>query len=87
MYPDLLGEFIMTLIKKGYRVSIDRDPIADGIKIHIITYDPVPYNVVKTMTFDELNSMTKDTQKIWLDGIIEWVELEFLRLRRRLRND
>lgn len=87
MYPDLLGEFIMTLIGKGYRVSIDRDPIIDGIKIHIITYEPVAYHVVKMMSLDELNSMTKDVQKIWLDGIIEWVELEFLRLRRRIKND
>lgn len=87
MYPDLLGQFIITLLNKGYRVSIDRDPIIDGIKIHIITYEPVTYNVVKTMTLDELNSMSKDVQKIWFDGIIEWVEAEFLRLRRLNRND
>lgn len=87
MYPDLLGNFIITLIGKGYRVSIDRDPIIDGLKIHIITYDPVPYNAVKTITLDELNSMTKDVQKLWLDGIVEWVEVEFLKIRRRIRND
>lgn len=87
MYPDLLGDFIMALIEKGYRVSIDRDPIIGGIKIHIIMYDPVPYNAVKMMSLGELNSMTKDVQKVWLDGIIEWVEVEFLKLRRRIKND
>lgn len=81
MYPDLLGEFIITLIKKGYVVSIDRDPVVNGVKIHIITYESVPYHAVRTITFDELISMTKDVQKSWFDHVIEWVEVEFLNLR------
>ena len=87
MYPDLLGEFIMTLIGKGYDVRISKDSIIDGIMIHIIKYEDVPYHAAKTMTLDELSSMSKDVQKMWLDGIIEWAEFEFINLRRRTKND
>lgn len=83
MYHDLLGEFIITLIGKGYKVIIDKDPVVDGVKIHIIKYESVPYHAVRTITFNELNSMAKDAQKSWFDYIIEWVEVEFLKLRRR----
>ena len=83
MYPDILGEFIMTLIEKGYEVRIDNDSIIDGVKFHIIKYESVPYHVAKIMTFDELTSMTKDTQKGWFDYFIKWAEVEFLNLRRR----
>lgn len=77
IYPDLLGKFIITLIGKGYQVRIDRDPIIDGVTIRVIKYGDVPYQTVRTMTFDELNSMTKDTQKIWFEHFIEWTEAEF----------
>lgn len=87
MYPDLLGIFILTLIEKGYRVSIDRDPMVDALIIIVSKYESVPYHAQRMMTFGELNSMTKDIQKIWFDGLIEWFEAEFLKLRRQNKND
>ena len=87
MYPDLLGEFIMTLIGKGYRVSIVRDSMVDALIIIISKYESVPYHAQRMMTFDELNSMSKDIQKIWFDSLIEWFESEFLKIRRQNKND
>jgi hypothetical protein len=77
MYPDLLGNFIMTLIEKGYRVSIYRDSINDMVTFYIIKYGDVPYHAARTITFDELSFMAKDIQKIWFDNFIEWAEAEF----------
>ena len=52
MYPDVLGEFIIALIGKVYMVSIDKEPVVDGVKIHIVKYyESVPYHAVKMITF------------------------------------
>lgn len=77
IYPDLLGQFIITLIGKGYQVRIDRDLIIDGVMIHIIKYGDVPYHAAKMISFEELNYMTKDDQKTWFEWFIEWAEAEF----------
>jgi len=87
MYPDLLGNFILTLIEKGYRVSVVRDQMVDTLIIMVSKYESVQYYAQRMMTFGELNSMTKDIQKIWFDGLIEWFEAEFLKLRRQNKND
>lgn len=88
MYPDLLGQFIMTLVEKGCMVSINRDPIIDGISIHVIKCESkLPYHAVRTMAFDTLNSMTKDAQKAWFDYFIKWAEVEFLNLKQGEKND
>ena len=88
MYPDLLGEFIITLIGKGYEVSVSRDRmIFDAITFHITKYEPVPYRVVKTITFDDMKFMTKDIQKSWLDCFIEYVEVEFTNKNGGKKND
>lgn len=87
MYPDLLGNFIITLIGKGYKVIVDTDLIINGIMIDVIRYEPEPCHIVRRMSFDELNSMTKDVQKSWFDNFIEWAEVEFLKFRRRTKND
>lgn len=42
-------------------------------------------NIYWLMTKNDLT--VRDIQKKWFDSIIEWVELEFLRLRRRTKND
>lgn len=88
MYPDLLGEFIMTLIRKGYEVSVSRDQIIfDAITFHITKYEPVPYRVVQTITFDNIKFMTKDIQKNWFDCFIEYVEVEFTNYDGGKKND
>lgn len=88
MYPDLLGQFIMTLIGKGYEVSVSRDQmIFDAITFRITKYEPVPYRVVKTITFDDMKFMTKDIQKSWLDCFIEYVEVEFTNCYGGKKND
>lgn len=87
MYPDILGEFIMTLIDKGFKVIVDTDPIINGVMISVIKYEPEPCRVVRRMSFDELNSMSKDVQKSWFDNFIEWAEVEFLKFRRGNKND
>lgn len=79
MYPDLLGQFMLTLIGKGYQVNIFRDSAYRGsITIHITSYASViHYTVSKSITEETLCSMTKDIQKLWFDDFIEYVESEF----------
>ena len=79
MYPDLLGQFILTLIGKGYQVNVFRDFACRGsITIRIISYASViHYTIHRSITEETLRSMTKDTQKIWFDDFIEWAESEF----------
>ena len=79
MYPDLLGQFILTLIGKGYQVNISRDLSCHGsITIRIDSYSLENYyTVCRAITYETLRYMTKDTQKMWFDNFIEWAESEF----------
>ena len=79
MYPDLLGQFILTLIGKGYQVNIFRDFLCRGsITIRITSYASViHYTVHRSITEETLRCMSRDTQKMWFDNLIEWAESEF----------
>lgn len=79
MYPDLLGNFILTLIEKGYHVTVFRDMVLIGsITIRITSYTSTPnYTVCKTITDNDLKFMTKNSQEAWFEYLIEWTESEF----------